>query len=58
MRFTLKEFEDMYGGFNPKIQLYPTDVAIMDGVKYKVELIDNMVELTEIEELIDEVHGE
>jgi len=49
MRFTLKEFEDMYSGFKPKIQITPTDIAIMNDIKYSIKLIDNLiVELTEI----------
>lgn len=54
MRFTLKEFEEMYSGFNPEIQLHPTNIAIIDGVKYNVKVVDNTVELTELEESEDE----
>jgi hypothetical protein len=49
MRFTLKEFEEMYSGFKPQIQITPTDIAVMNGIKYSVKLIDNqIIELTEI----------
>ena len=40
----------MYSGFNPRVQITPTNVAVIDGVSYEIKATNDGVELIEIVE--------